>query len=103
MEADLAVDGAVWLDFSSAIALGFVHFVIALSDESDIVAVTRAEDLPGDAAEGEFSGAIGRGLDVGGLHHVAIVFDIVGHRDDPPTVGEAHACTTSSQGKRIRL
>lgn len=60
MEADLSVDGAVWLDFGPAGALGFVRFAIALPGEGDIVAVARAEDLPDDAAEGEFAGAIRR-------------------------------------------
>jgi hypothetical protein len=103
MEADLSVDGAVWLDFGPAIALGFVHFVIALPGKGDIVAVARAEYLPGDAAEGEFAGAIRRDLNVGGLHHVAIALDIVGHRDDPPAAGEAHIGVASSLGKRTRL
>src|ERR1700722_16925757 len=98
MEADLSVYRGVWLDLSPAIALGFVHFVIALPGEGDIAAFARAEDLPGDAAKGEFAGAIRRELNVGGLHHVAIVLNIVGHRDDPPAAGEAHAGTASSLG-----
>lgn len=103
MQADLSVDRAVWLNFSPAIALGFVHFVIALPEEGDIVAVARAEYLPSDAAEGEFAGAIGRELNVGGLHHVAMVPDIVGHRDDPPATDDAYAGAANSLGKRIRL
>ncbi|WP_181172284.1 MULTISPECIES: hypothetical protein [unclassified Mesorhizobium] len=65
-KADLSVDRAVWLDFSPSIALGFVHFVIALPGEGDIVAVTRAEYLAADASEGEFARAIVRELNVGG-------------------------------------
>ncbi|WP_432284943.1 hypothetical protein SLT36_26010 [Aminobacter sp. BA135] len=103
MKADLSADGTVWLDFSPSIALGFVHFVIALPGEGDVVAVTRAEDLAGDASKGEFAGAIVRELNLGGLHHVAIVLDIVGHRDDPPAACEAHAGAASSLGKRTRL
>ncbi|WP_224518893.1 hypothetical protein [Mesorhizobium sp. CO1-1-3] len=102
-KADLSVDRAVWLDFSPSIALGFVHFVIALPGEGDIVAVTRAEDLAGDASEGEFAGAIVRELNVGGLHHVAIVPDIVGHRNDSPATDDAHAGAAKSLGKRIRF
>ena len=55
MEADLSDDGAVWLNFGPAVALGFVHFVVALPGEGDMIAVGPAEDLPGDAAEGEFA------------------------------------------------
>lgn len=103
MEADLSVDGAVWLNLGPAIALGFVHFVIALPGEGDIVAAARSEDLSGDAAEGEVAAAIRRELNVGGLHPVAIVPTLVGHRDDLPATGAAHAGAARNLGKRIRL
>jgi hypothetical protein len=67
VEADLPRDRSVGLDFGPAIALRFVHFVVALPGEGDVIAVTRAEYLPGDASEGEFTGAICRELDVGRL------------------------------------
>lgn len=53
MKADLSDYGAVWLDFGPAVALGFVHFVVALPGEGDVIAVARCEYLPGDAAEGD--------------------------------------------------
>lgn len=70
-------------------ALGFIHFAIALPGEGDMVAVACAGDLPGDAAAGEFAGATRGEFDVGGLHRAGIVLNVVGHLNDPPAARSA--------------
>ena len=66
MEADLTLEGAVGLDLGPSVALGLVHFVVATPGELDGVGVAAAEDLAGDAAEGELTRAVGLEEDVGG-------------------------------------
>ena len=103
MEANGALKGAVGLDFGPAVALGFVHFVVAGPVELDGVGGSAAEDLAGDAAESEFAGAVRLEDEVGRLDQLGIVLDIVRHLDDAPTAEEAHAGVASSLGSRTRL
>lgn len=89
MEANCAFEGAVRLEFGPPVALSLVHLVVAGPGERDGVGIAAAEDLSGDAAEGELAGAAILEGDVGGFHHVGIVVDIVRHLDDSPAAQEA--------------
>ena len=62
---------SVGLGFGPALALSLVHFVVAGPGELDGVGVAAAEDLAGDAAEGELSEAVILEEDVGRLHHLS--------------------------------
>ena len=72
-----------------------------------MITVACVGEVSGDAAEGEFTRAVAVEEDVGGLHHVGIVLDIVGHCHDPPASDEAHvganSGAASSLGRRTRL
>jgi hypothetical protein len=103
LEADCAVEGAVGLEFCPALALHFVHFVIALPGEFHGSACTAGKDLAGNAPEDEFASALVLKQDVGGFQHVRKVLDIVRYGHDAPFAQKAHAGTASSFGSRTRL
>lgn len=84
VETDLTCDGAIALDVGPTVTLGFIHFIVAVPGEGDMVAISRVGEVSSDAAEGEFTRTVGVEEDVGGLHHARIVLDRVGHRHDPP-------------------
>ena len=58
METDLALERAIGLEFGPAVSVDLVHLVIALPGDLDGVGGAGAEDLAGDAAEGELAGAV---------------------------------------------
>src|SRR5690349_1445891 len=70
VEANLAGEGAILVEFSITVAGGLVHLVIAGPDEMNTGFAVAAIQAALDGAEDEVTTAIGVDLDVPGFEHV---------------------------------
>jgi hypothetical protein len=102
VEADLALQRSVGVEFSPARPVGLVHLVVAVPVELDRVVTGAAGEGAGDAAEGELA-AGGFEEDVGRLHHVGVVVVVARQLHDPPSAQDTHAAASRSLGRRTRL
>ena len=97
-ETDFTFERAVLLQFGPAVTAGWLHFIISLPAELDVIAVTGSMNAAREAIEGELAAVLIERDEGAGPGHV-----VARCLDDPPSAPDAHAGVARSLGSRIRL